>query len=309
MNHWWVNHKQTHKAELQGGYIWSPKKNSNGNRNKSYENLTRTSPGDTVISFANAEIKAIGVVTAEYENARKPPEFGQAGDNWSDEGWLVWVHWFCFENTFRPKNHIEQLAPLLPGKHSPIQSSGNGNQGCYLAQISESLHQAVLSIAASSNNSILRQLELTLNQVLEANLINERKDIASTEKEQLIKARRGQGIFKSNLYDVESRCRITGISDNRFLIASHIKPWSMSDDREKLDGNNGLLLAPHVDKLFDQGWITFWADGSIHIANSEIAKILNSWNISINTNAGEFNANQLYYLEFHRENVFRGSLT
>jgi hypothetical protein len=36
-------------------------------------------------------------------------------------------------------------------------------------------------------------------------------------------------------------------SDHRFLVASHIKPWRLSDNSERLDGNNSLLLSPHVD--------------------------------------------------------------
>ena len=37
--YWWVNHKKTFKQEISGGYIWSPKKNKNNARNKTYENL------------------------------------------------------------------------------------------------------------------------------------------------------------------------------------------------------------------------------------------------------------------------------
>ena len=58
IKYWWVNHKQTYKAELEGGYIWSPKENQNGARNQTYINLTLVRPGDGVVSYAGAEIRA-----------------------------------------------------------------------------------------------------------------------------------------------------------------------------------------------------------------------------------------------------------
>ena len=62
MSYWWVNHKQTYSSEVEGGYIWSPKENSNGARNQTYINLTLTTPGDVVFSYAAGKIKAIGIV-------------------------------------------------------------------------------------------------------------------------------------------------------------------------------------------------------------------------------------------------------
>ena len=70
--------------------------------------------------------------------------------------------------------------------------------------------------------------------------------------------RRGGGrVFKSNVRLNENKCRVTGITDQRLLIASHIKPWAVSSDKEKLDGCNGLLLSP---RLFERGLISFGND-------------------------------------------------
>jgi putative restriction endonuclease len=53
------------------------------------------------------------------------------------------------------------------------------------------------------------------------------------------------------------------VTDKRVLVASYIKPWRTTDHYEKLDGQDGLLLSPHVDRLFDRGWITFKSTGDI----------------------------------------------
>ncbi len=74
--------------------------------------------------------------------------------------------------------------------------------------------------------------------------------ISTTQKQQLIMARVGQGDFRINVQKIESKCRITGLTDKRLLIASHIKPWKVSSNEERLDGHNGLLLSPYIDKLF-----------------------------------------------------------
>jgi len=92
MRFWWVNHKQTHLQEIEGGYIWSPKNNRNGSRNQTYINLTKTTPGDIVYSYAYGHIKAIGVVVRHCSGMPKPTEFGRAGDYWSDDGWLVYLN-------------------------------------------------------------------------------------------------------------------------------------------------------------------------------------------------------------------------
>lgn len=89
MNYWWVNHKQTHIAEIEGGYIWSPKTEINGARSQFYVNLTLVQPGDIIFSFADAKIMAIGVATQGHKEQVKPAEFGSSGTNWSKVGWIV----------------------------------------------------------------------------------------------------------------------------------------------------------------------------------------------------------------------------
>ncbi|WP_287029661.1 HNH endonuclease [Pseudomonas sp. UBA6310] len=136
----------------------------------------------------------------------------------------------------------------------------------------------------------------------------EASDQPTTRKEQLIQARVGQGTFRAKVLAIETMCRLTGVSDARFLIASHIKPWKDSEDGERLDGNNGLMLAPHVDKLFDRGWITFKDNGTLLVIDAAIP-VLNSWSLNVSANVGEFNSEQRVFLKYHRDEVFGKHLT
>ncbi|MEZ6952591.1 MULTISPECIES: HNH endonuclease [unclassified Aeromonas] len=308
MAFWWVNHKQTYSAEVGGGYIWSPKTNRNGSKNQTYINLTLTRPGDVVISYAGGLIKAIGLVAAPCSEKSKPSEFGSAGDSWSDTGWEVLIDWELLEKPIRPKDHLELISPLLPLKNSPLQASGNGNQGCYLAAINNELGSLLLSLANRVNpffSDDIEQHQAELEgDAIEADI--KASTLEVTEKLQLSKSRIGQGLFRSNLEAIEPACRVTGVTNKALLIASHIKPWSKCDNNaERLDGNNGLLLSPHIDKLFDRGWITFTDAGDLLCAEPDIAQALLQWGIELPLNVGPFSPKQAAFLEYHRDTIFK----
>ncbi|MGE6265329.1 HNH endonuclease [Aeromonas media] len=307
-NCWWVNHKQTYGAEVGGGYIWSPMTNRNGSKNQTYINLTLTQPGDVVISYAGGLIKAIGLVTAPCSEKSKPSEFGSAGDSWSDTGWEVLIDWELLEKPIRPKDHLELIAPLLPSKNSPLQPNGNGNQSCYLAGISNELGNLLFSLANRVNPFFADDIEQHQAE-LEGDAIEatiKASTLEVTEKMQLTKARIGQGLFRSNLEAIEPACRVTGVTNKALLIASHIKPWTKCDNNaERLDGNNGLLLSPHIDKLFDRGWITFTDSGDLLCTKPSIEQALLQWGIALPLNVGPFNAKQAAFLEYHRDEMFR----
>ena len=119
--------------------------------------------------------------------------------------------------------------------------------------------------------------------------------------------RRAKGLLLDDHFDmkIEKRCRVTGVSDERHLRASQIKPWRFSADHEKLDGNNGLLLSPHIDHLFDRGYISFAADGLLMLSAWLKNDILLAWGLDPHANVGEFGAEQELYLQFHRTEVFK----
>jgi len=123
-----------------------------------------------------------------------------------------------------------------------------------------------------------------------------------TEKSSLIKARVGQGGFRQKLVLQWKGCSVTGIKETGLLVASHIKPWSVSNNKERLDPFNGLLLTPNLDKVFDLGLISFEQNGKILISPLliETEKLGISANLElVMTDRHE------PYMKFHRTEVFR----
>jgi hypothetical protein len=91
--------------------------------------------------------------------------------------------------------------------------------------------------------------------------------LSETERETVILARIGQGLFRESLIEAwDGKCAVTGCGFLPALVASHIKPWVAATNAERLDPQNGLLLVGTLDRLFDGGFITFGDDGRIVIS-------------------------------------------
>ncbi|MBO5495643.1 MAG: HNH endonuclease [Eubacterium sp.] len=136
--------------------------------------------------------------------------------------------------------------------------------------------------------------------------ISDKESLTSTERMALIKSRIGQGEFRNRLIKkYDSSCIITGIRSPKLLIASHIKPWAVSSNNERLSEDNGLLLSPTYDRLFDCGLISFSDNGAIYVSSQidkrdgSILKLKNGdmYNLKINQNVK-------HNLEYHRNVVF-----
>lgn len=131
--------------------------------------------------------------------------------------------------------------------------------------------------------------------------IFEDQNLTETEKRNLVKSRIGQGIFRQRLLAHWKQCAVTGFCDTGLLVASHIKPWRSSDNSERLNGFNGLLLTPNLDKAFDAGLITF--DSSGHITLSPRLKDFGKLGITSDMTV-ELTPKHHSFMSYHRANVF-----
>ncbi|MBR3243627.1 MAG: HNH endonuclease [Parasporobacterium sp.] len=122
-------------------------------------------------------------------------------------------------------------------------------------------------------------------------------------REAVVKVRVNQNVFRDRLLLTHNKCCLCGVTDPSLLVASHIKPWAQSSPDEKLDENNGLLMCPNHDKLFDKGLITFDDTGKIIISD----RLGENERVFMNVNAEmkvPVNERVIKYLQFHRKNIF-----
>lgn len=322
MRFWWVNQNQTFAQESKGGYLWSPKRKANDQRNPFYEFMREVAPGDVIFSFVDTRILAIGIAQSTAYEAPKPAEFGAAGPNWSAIGWKVAVRYFPLEHRIKPADFMRRLGPLMPSRYAPLQMSGRGNQGIYLTIVPDELAQELVAVigpeaqtivhanhVADSDNPAMADLPPDVVE-WEEHLVEVAKSdrmLSDTEREAVVLARRGQGLFKRNVQRIETECRITGVSRPEHLVASHCKPWRDCETYdERIDGENGLLLTPSIDHLFDRGLISFEDSGNLLI--SPVAHRSSLQRMGVPTerraNVGPFSRGQRVFLEYHRERVF-----
>ena len=132
-------------------------------------------------------------------------------------------------------------------------------------------------------------------------------ELGITVASRIVQVRRKQDYFRRQLVGIEKECRITGIADLRFLRASHIRPWAACDTgTQRVDGNNGLLMAPQVDHLFDRGWISFEDSGRLLRSEELPEPIVKGLGLNLKKTGryGSFTEAQRGYLDFHRTVIY-----
>lgn len=321
MRYWWVNQKQTYRHEIGGGFLWSPKRKQNDHLNPFYEFMREVAPGDLVFSFADSHIRAIGLAVSPCYDCAKP-DFGAAGRVWGESGWRVDVRWTELRAPLKPSQHMEHIGPYLPPKYAPLRPSGMGLQSVYLTAVPESLAGVLFHLIGSEAAQVRDAARAWASDVTgvhtpataqaewEEDLVQRiEKDtkIEITEKKQVILARRGQGKFRERVSKIEHACRVTRVNRPEHLIASHCKPWrDCESNDERLDGENGLLLTPTVDHLFDRGFISFEDSGEVLISPVAHRESLKRMGIDPDAriSVGGFTEGQRRYLDFHRNAVF-----
>src|SRR4051794_2135372 len=190
--------------------------------------MREVAPGDLIFSFMDTRILALGIAQSYSWESPKPLEFGSSGQNWEGIGWRVMVHFTELANKVRPKDHIEILRPLLPEKYSPLQPNGNGLQSVYLTEVPTTLAEPLLGLIGQEVAPIAKSAakvkpvsaddldswERKIEQRVAAD-----SSIPETDRLSLIRARKGQGLFKERVGRIEFRCRVTGVENTVHLVA------------------------------------------------------------------------------------------
>jgi hypothetical protein len=145
-----------------------------------------------------------------------------------------------------------------------------------------------------------------------SNLIKELEELKpsyehlpETEREAIIQSRIGQGMFRTDLIGYWDNCAVTGCKNHKLLRASHIKPWSESNNIEMLDTYNGLLLIPNLDIAFDNGLISFENDRKTMISKLLYDEDRVKLGLNYEMRIRKLDNSHIKYLEYHRMNVFK----
>ena len=211
-------------------------------------------------------------------------------NRWTPEQLKLAFHLYCqlpFGKMDKGNKEVIQLAELIGRTPSAIALKlvnfasldpalaargikGMGNSSALDREIWEQFHadwEGLSSECEHLRNTLMIEHGLTENSY------SDQKDIADfTGETRLImrEQRLKQSFFrKAVLSSYRGRCCMTGLSEPRLLIASHIVPWSR-DTSNRLNPANGLTLCALHDRAFDSGLLTLSDD--FRVVLSEVLK-------------------------------------
>lgn len=245
--------------------------------------LQRYQAGDVIVAYASRH-GALGFGIALGFDSYTYSDFPRHGSDHRHEVQIAWqfVAW--------------DITDGIPA--SKLTGRSNRHPRSTSVEIDESTGAAIVDVLREKFTAFPKDLSIYI-QELERN-----PNLTPTEKEQLVKARIGHANFRSSLEKIwQQRCALTGCMISAALRASHIKPWSIATDHERLDPNNGLLLVANADALFDRGLISFKEDGSLVAASYiDLASLGLPDAAKLN-----FSSATAEYMKFHYQNVFVGA--
>ncbi|MEC1436621.1 HNH endonuclease [Bacillus spizizenii] len=303
MNYFLVFQNKSYIEEQKGEYLWAPQKNETGQTFHHWTDMKMIKKEDIIFNSYNGKLVSVLIAKENCKEHERPTGLDQL-DLWEKDGWLVNAKYINLEEPITYKDYMDDILKLQDEKYAPFNKSGRGNTG-YLFRVSEELANFFFEIIERSNG--ISRGEFLIENTLQEEIIKQiENDLDSTitldktEKETIIKSRIGQSAFKKALLAIEKKCRICGVTNERFLVASHIKPWSESNNQERLDVNNGLLLCPNHDALFDKRYISFDKTGKVLIKESldVTTKVLLNINETMRI---KMNERQQNYMKWHRE--------
>lgn len=288
MAFWLVYQGTSFERARRGGYLWAPKAGKKGQTQAYWSNMERVRPGDLVFSAFNGALRAVSAIALPAYTAQRPdPRDDQF---WYGDGWRLDVAYTDLPAPMPYADWVPVILSEMPEKHSAFTEAGRPNQG-YLYEVPISVGEYIVEL--------VRRQGIDLEQ--DARQAAPPPAGGETEREQLARARIGQGKFRKDLMEYwERACAVSGVTRPELLRASHIKPWSGSNNFERLDSANGLLLSAAYDAAFDALLISFAEDGSIIAAPDFSPVEMATAGIDPTARINKLNAASASYLSAHR---------
>lgn len=289
----WVNQGATYEDELSAGCLWAPERDSNGKALVHWDSMDDIEPGDVIFTYARSHLRGIAVARSAASPMARPYLSG-APYTPGQGGRVV----FCTYTTAKPAVPFTSIlgvpaliGELQSGRNAPINTAKRVSQK-YLCPISTMAAQQLGLLLGPSGVNV------------PVGGAPPKAPLSPTTAKALIDARVGQGKFRTDLLlAFGSACALTGLRHPTLLRASHIKAWARSSDSERLDPNNGLLLAAGVDAAFDAGYIGFDSNGQILVRHGLTAADLSALGVASGAHLpGQFlNPTRVAFLDIHRK--------
>ena len=254
MQFFWVNLGATHKEAKSGQFLWAPLKSKSKIGKElvriHWNNVAKVKAGDLIFCYHDNYIRGIATARCDSYKAERPPR--PSFKEWQNEGHRVDINYNELKHPVRSDDIAELYMMRFDSRTEPrLFNNARGINQIYMAVLPADAGQFLLEQAGIFVEYEDRMIDTGSSQ-----------KVSSTTRTALIEARVGQGAFRSGLLGRwAGKCALTGLQNPNLLIASHIHAWSLADNAARLDTDNGLLLAAHIDRLFDSGLISFSHNG------------------------------------------------
>jgi predicted RNA-binding protein with PUA-like domain len=244
--YWWLNANPQiwdFEALPIGGKETYSSHNEKGNKRKKYKCFKEVKPGDMVVGYVTSPRREV-VAICKITQGLHP---GEHGDEFEFE--KVW-------ELLKPVSY-----DMLKSEPALKESDLLNNKQRSLFKLTEKEYEVICSMSDKTeleDSTLIADIK---------NIISNKTDDPTTLRA-LVNARVGQGKYGLQVRKIWSnRCSVTRSCTQAALEASHIKSWADSDDTERLDPNNGLLLTANLHRLFDARLISFEDSGKMLVSS------------------------------------------
>jgi len=294
MQFFWVNLGATHKEAKNGQFLWAPLSSQSKTGKEQFrthwDNVAKVQTGDLIFCYHDNYIRGIATARANSYIAERPPR--PSFKEWQNKGHRVDISYNELKRPVRSDDIAELYMMRFDSRTKPrLFNSTSGITQIYMA-----------ALPADAGQFLLEQAGVFVEY--EDRMIDSGSSlkVSNTTRTALIEARVGQGAFRSGLLGRwGGKCALTGLQNPNLLIASHIHAWSLADNTARLDTDNGLLLAAHIDRLFDSGLISFSHNGDILISDMLKEEERHILRLDEFTKLGQLSDGNRMYLAKHRE--------
>lgn len=265
MSFFWVNLGTSYKEVAANKFLWAPAyaigENGKKKTNAGWDSVQEVKAGDVIFCHLSGNIIYAAIALKDAYSAKRPAT--RAYNQWNEDGFQVDVDL----TLLTPAVSVSGFKSTLIAIH---------NQNCSPALFTKAgrtAQQYMVRLPLGAGALILSHLGDMETNVCEKSSARKKggRLTKGGTRETVSQARIGQGQFRDDVLSMwRNSCPITSLSKPELLVASHIVPWSISSETEKIDPNNGFPFSPSVDKLFDKGYISFDDNGCLLVKTAVI---------------------------------------